>query len=358
MKKIMKKIINIIIMMVIIIGSSVLPAVLKMSIMTTVIVAVIASIVAAIYIIATSNNDKGNIDIKEQEDNKQNMNEAMVVSRIEKEISINTDNIVTQEKKNEIKKLTLFQEETMENLNKVINEMSKNINEMNDVFKEITSASGAAEGDTIKLAESLAKTMYLTSVGNESMGNMDVSMKKIYSANQLLDESVQVANSSTKEAIDIIHLIGNIANQTNLLALNAAIEAARAGEAGKGFSVVASEIRKLADDVKTAVNSVDGIINDITLAISKTTDNAREGGLLIQESINIVSAAEDIFKQIVEEVNEIDIHASIVSELNSKCEMSKTAAIDISKAQAKSINTLLISSKELIKTAKAIRNKI
>lgn len=346
----MKKNVNIIFMAIIIVGSSVLPAVLKLNVMTTGIVAVIAAIIAAIYILAVSGKEDNNIIIKEERHN--NVNETATIQIIEKEAPINKNKIA------EIEKLVILQEEKTENLNSIINEMTKNIDEMNDIFKEITSASGSTGDDSIKLAESLAKTMYLTSVGTESMSNMDSSMKKIYSANQLLDESVQVANNSTKEAIDIIHLIGNIANQTNLLALNAAIEAARAGEAGKGFSVVAAEIRKLADNVKTAVNSVDGIINDITAAINKTTDNARESGQFIQESINIVTEAEDIFKQIVEEVNEIDIHASVVSELSSKCEVAKTTVVDVTKAQADSIDNLLKSSKELIETAKSIRNKI
>jgi methyl-accepting chemotaxis protein len=352
----MKKIVNIIVMGVIIIGSSLLPSVLKMNVMTTGIVAIIAAVVAAIYLSITSSKEEKNIE--KYNGSNQNVNETVVAKTIEKEAPIHTDNVLSRDKKAEIEKLTLFQEETVENLNNIIDEMAKNIDEMNEIIKEITSSSGVAGNDSVKLAESLAKTMYLTSVGTESMANMDSSMKKIYSANQLLDESVQVANNSTKEAIDIIHLIGNIANQTNLLALNAAIEAARAGEAGKGFSVVATEIRKLADDVKKAVNSVDGIINDITVAINKTTDNAREGGELIQESINIVNNAEDIFKQIVEEVNEIDVHASVVSELSSKCEVAKTTVSDVSKAQADAIKNLVKSSKELIETAKSIKNKI
>lgn len=343
-------------MAIIIIGSSVLPAVLKLNVMTTGIVAVIAAIIAGIYISAVSGKENDNTIL--QEDKINNIKEVSTVQVVEKEIPINKENVVSQHQKIEIEKLALFQEEKVENLNGIVNEMTKNTEEMNDIFREITSASGSTGNDTIKLAESLAKTMYLTSVGTESMTNIDSSMKKIFSANQLLDESVQVANNSTKEAIDIIHLIGNIANQTNLLALNAAIEAARAGEAGKGFSVVASEIRKLADNVKTAVNSVDGIINDITVAINKTTDNARESGQYIQESINIVNEAEDIFKQIVEEVNEIDVHASVVSELSSKCEVAKTTVVDVSKAQADAIDNLLRSSKELIDTARSIRNKL
>lgn len=352
----MKKIVNIIFMAIIILGSSILPAVLKFNVMTTGIVAVFATIVAAIYLLVVSSKGDNNLLLEEEKDNISR--EALTTQSIEKEMPTKNVSFDNQNKKAEIEKLALSQEEKVKKLNDFINAMSNTVKEMDDIFKEISSSSGSTGDDTIKLAESLAKTMYLTSVGNESMANIDSSMKRIYKANQLLDESVQVANNSTKEAIDIIHLIGNIANQTNLLALNAAIEAARAGEAGKGFSVVASEIRKLADNVKTAVNSVDGIINDITIAINKTTDNSKESGQFIQESMNIVNEAEEIFKQIVEEVNEIDVHASIVSELSSKCEVAKTTVVDVNKAQTDAIENLLSTSKEVIESTKLIRNKL
>ncbi|EKQ57125.1 MULTISPECIES: methyl-accepting chemotaxis protein [unclassified Clostridium] len=350
-----KKVSSSIIIALIIVISSILPAVLKMSIIITAATAVICAIVAAIFlsIIMNSENIKTKNEIYSEENT-----ETAITSVLSEDTVVNLDNFIKNDKKEEILELSVFQEESIEDLNRITDNMIVNFDEITSVIRELTSFSESVNDDTSKLAEALAKTMYFTSVGAESMGNMDSAMEKIYNANKLLDESIQVANNSTKEAIDIIHLIGNIANQTNLLALNAAIEAARAGEAGKGFSVVASEIRKLADDVKRAVNSVDSIIDDITKAISKTTENAREGGQLIQESINTVKTAEEIFNQIVVEVNEIDAHANIVTELNSKCESVKDKVLEKSEEQNKSLNTLSEAARNLLQTIKEIKNKI
>ncbi|MVX65996.1 chemotaxis protein [Clostridium chromiireducens] len=356
MKEMTKKIVNIIVIAIIIMISTILPIILELSIMSAVVTALIAVIIAAVYLAILGNSEK-------DKTNNLGYNEMPIETTIssqssQEELAIDMDNVVNSKEKEEILQLAKFQEETVENLNNIINKMIDKSDEMKKDIHKSTKLDEIENDDTVKLGEALAKTMYFTSVGSESMGNMDESMKKIYDANRLLDKSVQVANSSTKEAIDIIHLIGNIANQTNLLALNAAIEAARAGEAGKGFSVVASEIRKLADDVKTAVNSVDGIINDITKAINKTTENAREGGQLIEESINTVKTAEDIFKQIVTEVSEIDSHANVISELSVRYEKVKATALEMSEVQNQSLSSLSETAKKLLQTTKSIKNKI
>lgn len=95
-------------------------------------------------------------------------------------------------------------------------------------------------------------------------------------------ESLSRLSGSTKESINFnklitekIQIINDIAFQTNLLALNAAVEAARAGEHGKGFSVVASEVRKLAERSKTAADEIINVTNS-GLKISEESSNLLE----------------------------------------------------------------------------------
>lgn len=346
MTNIIKKVV---ISTVIIILSTLTPIILKLSVIPTLLIALAAAILSSIFIIKfESKNEPGVVEVDNELDKiKTIVEEPLIV-----------DKPVNKENHEEIKALLFDQEEIINSLNDYIIKIKESINEMHLEFNGLENTSNSNSEKSMLLAEALGKTIYLSSVCTESMSNMQESMRKIFSANKMLDESVKTANQSTQEATDIIHLIGNIANQTNLLALNAAIEAARAGEAGKGFSVVATEIRKLADDVKQAVNSVDSIINEITEAIRKTTENANENDSLIQESINTVSDAEENFNQIVTEINNIDMNANIIEEVSRKCNSISTTVNEEYDNQIELINDLNSSISNLLNKSALVKNKL
>ena len=90
----------------------------------------------------------------------------------------------------------------------------------------------------------------------------------------------------SKQIAEIVNVIGEISNQTNLLALNASIEAARAGEHGKGFSVVAEEVRKLAENTKTSTEDIANLTKKIEEQIGLAYEDNKNNMQLVTEGID------------------------------------------------------------------------
>ncbi|KMT22935.1 methyl-accepting chemotaxis protein [Clostridium cylindrosporum] len=152
------------------------------------------------------------------------------------------------------------------------------------------------------------------------MDNVVNSVKNVNEAFKDLINKTQNVEINVVKINEITNLINSISEQTNLLALNAAIEAARAGESGRGFSVVADEIRKLAEQSKaSSIN-----ISKIVMEISKDTDLMVKTTNTVNEEINTqegsISTAIKSFELITDAVKEItpkmDAATSSVIELN------------------------------------------
>ena len=128
--------------------------------------------------------------------------------------------------------------------------LSDNIKTLNDISKEEIERKGLLEHAVVNIEATFND---LLGVSNKLNG-----VKESFS--EVNHQGQQLA-SKVNDIIHIVSAVEAIAEQTNLLALNASIEAARAGEHGRGFAVVAEEVRKLAENSKKAVNTINSSLN-------------------------------------------------------------------------------------------------
>jgi methyl-accepting chemotaxis protein len=125
----------------------------------------------------------------------------------------------------------------------------------------------------------------------------------------LSEQTIQIGNISG--------LVSDLANQTNILALNAAVEAVRAGEHGKGFSVVAAEIRKLADQSKQSAENIGTLVAEIQNKINSAVMVTDEGSKTVNTGIQIANRTAEAFAGVAEAVNNMVINNQQIS-LNTK----------------------------------------
>ncbi|MFC0212613.1 methyl-accepting chemotaxis protein [Paenibacillus chartarius] len=112
-------------------------------------------------------------------------------------------------------------------------------------------------------------------------------------------------------------LIMNIARQTDLLALNAAIEAARAGEQGRGFSVVAQEVRKLAEQSRVSADQIQSLIAGIQQEAGIAAAEMAQGTLEVQKGIQLIEVAGESFEGILELIRQVESDVQGVTSLTS-----------------------------------------
>lgn len=99
---------------------------------------------------------------------------------------------------------------------------------------------------------------------------------------------------------DIVTLIKEISNQTQLLSLNASIEAARAGEQGRGFGVVASEVKKLAEESTASSEQISNLVKDVQIMVQSAVQRMTKGVMDVEQAENIMNEAGAVFTKIME----------------------------------------------------------
>lgn len=115
----------------------------------------------------------------------------------------------------------------------------------------------------IKATETISdELMEVSNYNEKSLNNVLEIMTGAMKSIKMTSEATKILKEKSRQMDEILAMIGDISDQTNLLALNASIEAARAGEAGRGFSVVADEVRTLAEHSRRSLNDVSVIVSE------------------------------------------------------------------------------------------------
>lgn len=271
------------------------------------------------------------------------------------------------------------QAKSMQELNVTVDELSRSISEIADNATTLAMVVSDTKQTSTKVESHMQQTVTASIQGKNDMRQVNDAMETISSSIRKLDQAIDKVGKSSEEIEKIVGVIGNIADETNLLSLNASIEAARAGEAGKGFAVVATEIGKLAQTSTESVGHIVELINEVTGLVQETIKQAADSMKNIDDSslmintalrtfdeiFNDIQVTEDLIKQMMTKVSEVDSVATNVAAISEE-QAASTLEIQTTSenmvAQANSIadnsNIVMDGAKELSQSADNLKEHI
>lgn len=192
--------------------------------------------------------------------------------------------------------------------------------EIGATAKEISATSQDLVKTVKEVATVAEQTTSMAGNGQSGLLRMQETMVQVMTAAGAISGKLNVLNEKAGSISQVVTTIAKVADQTNLLSLNAAIEAEKAGEYGRGFSVVATEIRRLADQTAVASHDIEQTVKEMQAAVSagvmsvdKFSEEVRRG---VQEVNQVGSQLNEIIRHVqaltprFESVNEgMQMHA-------------------------------------------------
>ncbi|MFW6229705.1 MAG: methyl-accepting chemotaxis protein [Halanaerobium sp.] len=219
------------------------------------------------------------------------------------ELSASSEEIAatSQEVSNAIQEVASGSEEQtaqIENTQQNINVLSSEIRTIASKNREMKKQANLVSGEVEKSSETILNT-------NDKI-------KEVHKNQKNMAENIEGLSVLSEKIGKIVDMISDISQQTNLLALNAAIEAARAGQAGRGFSVVADEIRQLAEQSSQATIDIEGLIKEIQKNISLTTSTMTDTTRVVNDSVTAIDTTNSYFAEIEKAVGKLNSLIAVV----------------------------------------------
>lgn len=151
--------------------------------------------------------------------------------------------------------------------------------------EEIKQTAKVSSAKATQTAESASKTMEIAKSGTEELVENIKGLSQIKEKMDLIASNIIQLSSQSQQIGEITSTVEDIANQANMLAVNASIEAVKAGEQGKGFSVVAEELKNLAEQSKQGTKQVQKILFDIQKVTGTLVMVAEQGGKAVESGV-------------------------------------------------------------------------
>ncbi|MFN7971705.1 MAG: methyl-accepting chemotaxis protein [Acidobacteriota bacterium] len=230
-------------------------------------------------------------------------------------------------------------------------EQSVSVNETTATMEELAQTSKQIAENSDKVARTAEETFHTAQTGSKAVEDTISGMMSIKGQTETNTNKIFALSEKIQKINNVVKIINDIADQTKLIAFNAAIEAAGAGEAGKRFSIVAVEVRRLADTVMESIEEIKNTITEIQLATNELIMSSEKGIKDVEEGVNVASRAGEALQKIIAMIRQTTESSKQIS-LSTQQQRTASEQVVISmKEVSKTANQTASSSKQTISIA-------
>ncbi|HBL62846.1 MAG TPA: methyl-accepting chemotaxis protein [Cyanobacteria bacterium UBA8803] len=202
---------------------------------------------------------------------------------------------------------------TLEEQERVASQQAASVNETTTTMDELEASSRQSAEQAKAAVAAAQQALQLTQGGTQAVGETLEGMFTLEKKVGAIAEQIVRLSEQANQIGSISQLVSDLANKTNMLALNSSVEAVRAGEHGKGFSVVANEIRKLADQSQRSAEKISLLVSEIQGAINSTVMVTDEGTKTVTAGVQIAKKTDQAFTGVADAVNKVVLNNQQIS---------------------------------------------
>lgn len=191
---------------------------------------------------------------------------------------------------------------------RIISQQAASVHQTTVSIDELSQTAKKSAKQAQSTVSNATHALQLSEAGNQTAEHTLEDINTLKQQVNRMSTKITELKQHAQEIASISELVSNLGNQTNMLALNAAVEAVRAGEYGSGFGVVATEIRKLADQSRDSAVKINDLVNEIQRAIGDTVIIADRGKVTVENSSKTLKSTADSFLGVTQSIQEVFIN--------------------------------------------------